>query len=406
MTLLTHFKKHKWEYTVLLFWLLICFFVAIKDVCFSKPSADTQTVYNNYVIFKQSFFHFIKGINLYDAYPNEHYDYYKYSPTFSLFFGVFATLPNWLGLALWNSLNVFVLGTAIIKLPISTAFEKVKIPLKVLAILLLSQELYISTINEQSNALIAGMALWAYILTEKGKVWPVVFLIWGTVFIKLFGIFFFLPLLLYKNRWKYILPGLVSGVVLFLLPSIFNSTDWYKSQLVDYLALLKRDHSELIKFSVMAWLKQWFGFEPGKNGIVAVGLLIQICVLGIMLLKKHYLIPKLRLWYWLSWLIWVVIFNHMAESPTFVIAVSAVVVWFISLEKRSPWWIALMGFVLLFTSFSSSDIMPKSWQPFLLETIQLKVFPCILVYLVLVYHLVKRNGNLTQDTVDFAQNKG
>src|ERR1700743_2195907 len=48
------------------------------------------TEYNNYIIFKNSFFHLISGKNLYTIYPFEQWDYFKYTPTFSLFMGLFA----------------------------------------------------------------------------------------------------------------------------------------------------------------------------------------------------------------------------------------------------------------------------------------------------------------------------
>lgn len=378
-------------------WVFICVMFAIKDVCLSPRSADTQTVYNNYVIFKQSFFHFIQGKSLYIGYPAEHYDFYKYSPTFSLFFGVFAALPDWLGLALWNLLNVMVLLTAILRIKGLSPF------LKCMAVLLLSQELFISTINEQSNALITGLALWAYIFAEKGRIWPVVFLIWLTVFIKLFGIVLFVPLLLYKNRWRYILPGIVTGLVLFAVPLIFNSWQWYNQQLRDYLDLLNRDHAELVKFSVMAWIRQWFGVNANGNLIVLAGLIIQLITLGLILFKQKQHNKDLRTLYWLSWLIWMVIFNHMAESPTFIIAVTGIVLWYVLLPVRKPVYTAVMFFVLVFTSFSSSDLIPKSMQPLLTETLQLKVFPCILVFAIIIWHLVhyslqpaQQEGQLTQ----------
>ena len=52
------------------------------------------TSYNNYLIFKHSFFHLIHHKDLYILYPQEHWDLYKYSPAFSLLFGIFAILPD------------------------------------------------------------------------------------------------------------------------------------------------------------------------------------------------------------------------------------------------------------------------------------------------------------------------
>jgi hypothetical protein len=65
--------------------------------------------YNNYVIFKQSFFHLINNQDLYSLYVNEQRDLFKYSPTFSLLFAPLAILPDIIGLILWNALNAFLL---------------------------------------------------------------------------------------------------------------------------------------------------------------------------------------------------------------------------------------------------------------------------------------------------------
>src|SRR5260370_27579307 len=74
--------------------------------------------FNTYVISKQSFFHLLENKNLYVLYPAEHWDLYKYSPTFALFMGLFAYLPDSLGLALWNLLNALPLYLAINSLPV------------------------------------------------------------------------------------------------------------------------------------------------------------------------------------------------------------------------------------------------------------------------------------------------
>ena len=73
--------------------------------------------YNNYVIFERSFYHLKNNQDLYILYPEEHWDLFKYTPTFSVFFGLFTTFPDWLGLNLWNLLNALVLLAAIYYLP-------------------------------------------------------------------------------------------------------------------------------------------------------------------------------------------------------------------------------------------------------------------------------------------------
>ena len=56
---------------------------------------------NNYLIFKQVFWHVINQLPLYIHYPNEYFDLNLYGPTFSLVIAPFAVLPTWWGMLLW-----------------------------------------------------------------------------------------------------------------------------------------------------------------------------------------------------------------------------------------------------------------------------------------------------------------
>jgi len=75
---------------------------------FTSDDGKEYKRYNNYVIFQTSFDHLIDSKDLYIHHPEDHYDLYKYSPTFSVFFGVFHYMPDWLGLNLWNILNALI----------------------------------------------------------------------------------------------------------------------------------------------------------------------------------------------------------------------------------------------------------------------------------------------------------
>jgi hypothetical protein len=93
-----------------------------------------------------------------------------------------------------------------------------------------------------------------------------------------------------------------------------------------------------------------------------------------------------------SILVWVVIFNHMAESPTFVIAMSGIALWFVS-EKPSPGSIALLAFALVFVTLSPSDIFPATWRREFFRPYVVKVIPCILVWLVIWWRMIRISPN-------------
>src|SRR5215217_6683029 len=68
---------------------------------------------NNFSIFRAASLHLLHGQDLYGPYPAEHFDFYKYSPTFALLFLPFALPPFAVAMALWNALNAGALYVAI-----------------------------------------------------------------------------------------------------------------------------------------------------------------------------------------------------------------------------------------------------------------------------------------------------
>src|ERR1700742_2546672 len=75
---------------------------------------------NNYLIFRQSWYHARAGLNLYAGYPKEYGDFYYYGPLFALFVAPFAIPPESIGLLLWELANAGAILLAVHLLPLST----------------------------------------------------------------------------------------------------------------------------------------------------------------------------------------------------------------------------------------------------------------------------------------------
>src|SRR5262249_21614248 len=73
----------------------------------------------NFDIFRHSFLHLINGQDLYVRYPDEHTDYFLYSPPFALFMAPLWVLPTWVALPGWALLNAFAPFWAVRRLAIS-----------------------------------------------------------------------------------------------------------------------------------------------------------------------------------------------------------------------------------------------------------------------------------------------
>ncbi|MBK8081311.1 MAG: DUF2029 domain-containing protein [Saprospiraceae bacterium] len=255
---------------------------------------------------------------------------------------------------------------------------------KGLILLIVIVELITSIQNEQSNALIAGLLILAYGFLEKNKAFWATLCIVFSVFIKLFGIVGFALFLFYPNKWKSVLYTLFWTGVLLLLPLIFVSVDQYIKLYSSFINMLKNDHDISYGYSVMGWIHSWFSAVINKNIIVLTGVLVFLIPFVRIKLYKESMFTYLLL---CSILIWIVIFNHKAESPTFIIAMAGVALWFVRSEKNT---LNIILFVLAFilTSLSPTDLFPEYLRDEFVHPYSLKAFPCVLIWCKIIYDMM------------------
>lgn len=334
--------------------------------------------YNNYLIFKQSFFHLLGHQDLYVEYPAEHWDYYKYTPTFSLFFGPLALLPDFVGLPIWHMLNGVLLLLAIFSLPGLTPLQKGWIGW------LGCIETMTAMQNEQSNGLIAALMIFAFSLLERKQFFLAILCLMGSVFIKPFGIVGFALLAFYKGKIKLTAYSIVTGAVLFALPLLVISSDALIGLYQSWLKLLSADHAAKYGLSVLGWLHTWFSVDLNKNLVTLFGAL----AFAIPYIRfKAFHQQRFRLLSLSSILIWVVIFNHMAESPTYVLAMTGASIWFF-VTKRD--WPDIVLFLLVFCSISltSTDLVPRGIRNEWIKPYVLKAVPCILLWMKIIFEMM------------------
>jgi hypothetical protein len=334
--------------------------------------------YNNYTIFEKSFHHLKDGKDLYILYPEEHWDLYKYTPTFSVFFGMFAIFPDWFGLNFWNIFNALILALAVYYLP------NFNIKQKGIALLIMLIELMTSMQNEQSNPMMAGLLILAYGLLEHNKYFWAALSIVFSVYIKLFGLVGFALFLFYPKKLKLAGHTLFWVIALFLLPLLFVDIAQYKFLFESYWNMLSHDHYISYGYSVMGWIHAWFGIDLIKNLVVGIGAILFLVPLARF---KMYNNQQFRFLTLISVLLWVVIFNHKAESPTFIIAMSGVALWYLKGEKNTLN-IILFTFAFVFTTLSPTDIFPKFLREALVKPYMLKAFPCILIWCKVIYDMI------------------
>lgn len=367
-----------------IFVLFICLvvFATLQAILLTKPHLAAGelpfTYYNNYIIFKQSFFHLIHKQDLYCLYPNEYYDPYKYSPAFALAFGMLSYLPDSIGLLIWNLLNAFVLFVAIYKLP------NIAVKYKSLMLLTASVELMTCLQSCQSNALIVGLLIFAFCMLEKENYLLATLFISLTVFIKLFGIVICLLFIFYPKKGKVALYMLAWFALLALLPIVVTGYDQLGFLYKSWLTPLGNDHALSNGYSVIGWLHTWFNLNVNKVLVLLIGVVLLLLPLIKLSKYKDYFFRLVML---SSVLVWMVIFNHMAESPTFIVAMAGVVIWFYA-QKPTRANLVLLILAIVFTCLSPTDIFPMYVRQHFLQPYVIKAVPCILIWVKMLYDLL------------------
>jgi hypothetical protein len=362
---------------ILAIWILLATISAIKQYLIGNN--------NNYLIFKNVFYHTLEQKSLYATYPNLYFDHNHYGPIFSLFIAPFAILPDGIGMVLWCIFNAIVLVYAISQINL----ESSKINL-ILWICL--HEFLTTSLGQQFNPIMTSIIILSYVLIEKEKdFWSACLIILGT-FIKLYGIvglaFFFFS----KNKMKFIGSLAFWSIVFFVLPMAISSPEFIINSYSEWFARLLEKNNENGSFDSMQDISIMGLFKKILNMPNLSNLLFLIP--GIVLFGLPYLRfnmfsnKKFQLLLLSSVLIFTVIFSSGSESPTYIIAFAGVAIWFIIQEEKTKWTWFLFIFALLLTSFSPSDLFPKYIKETYIKPYSLKALPCVLIWFQITYELI------------------
>lgn len=338
----------------------------------------TYTYFNNYLIFKYSFEHLEQAKELYTHYQDQHFDLFKYTPTFAAFFGIFYYFPDYIGLTLWNLLNSLVLIFSIYFIP------KLDFRIKNIMGFIILMEMITSLLNLQSNALIAGFIIFSFGFMERGKsFWASLFLVTAT-FIKFFSVIGFALFLFYPGKIKQFLYTLFWFFVFLLIPLLFVDMETYLQYYQSYFDLLANEKITQHTYSFIRLFEIFGNIQINKFLFSLVGGLVFMLPFAFI---KQYQIFKYRGLMLASVLLWVVIFNYRAESPTFILAITGVALWF-ALSDRNKWDITLLVLAFIFTSLSLTDLMPGSLREEIIKPYAVKVIPCVIIWFKIIFDLL------------------
>lgn len=344
--------------------------------------------YNNYLLFKYVYLHTIEQKNIFSLYPELYSDCNHYGVFFSIIIAPFYYLPDWLAMILWNVINALIFLFAIHKLPFSITKRSV-------FAWLCFQEYITAAVSFQFNVALAGLIILSAIyIYERKEAKSVLAILIGT-FIKIYGIVGLSSFFFVKNKTKFILYFILIGLAFFALPMIISSLHFGIHSYIDwYNSLIEKNNSNQVlgnrqDFSLMGVIRRISGRADISNIVfIAPGLFVFLLP---YIRVSQYKNLAFRLMILSSTLLFLVLFSSSSESPTYIIAVSGVVIWFLMQKEKSKIDIAIMVFVIVFTCFAFSDLFPRSIKEKIFIKYATKAIPCIIVWIRVIFDLLTKD---------------
>jgi hypothetical protein len=329
---------------------------------------------NNFLILRTASAHVIGGLDLYAAYPAIHADFFKYSPTFALLWAPFSFLPPVAGYMLWAVACVSALYAGLTRaLPQSQA---------VVALAISWLAVFGDLQRSQSNALCAGLMILSWAALERGAHWRAAIAIAVATFVKIFPLAAAAVAIFHKGKVRFgaaLAAVFAAGVA---LPLLVTTPALLAAQYRSWFSIETRDAAPLSRYGtggadlyagLMGQFRVWFGVNWPHWPTQLVGVLLLLAPFALQ--RRRFTERQFRILFLASVLVFCVLFNHQAESPSYSIAMIGTAIWF-AVSERTWWRVGLMAASLLIVNVASTDLMPRAWYqgwyvPYLVKTVPL-----------------------------------
>src|SRR5213082_2372297 len=318
---------------------------------------------NNFKVFRAAAVNLLAHRDLYAAHPDQHFDFYKYSPTFALLFA-----PP---LLIWSLLNSLLLWYAVRRLlPERQA---------TLALALVYLEVLFAMQYTQSNGLVTALILLAFLALEQGRQLRAALLIGVDKFVKIFPLGAVALALVHPRRWRFALCGVAVALGLALLPLLVIPPHELIAQYRSWWTIETADASRVNRGdSVMQYLHQWLGMDWPHWPVQLAGALLLLAPLALQ--RARWSDRAFRLRFLCSLLLYLVLFNHQSERASFVIAYTGLAIWYAASEPdRVRNAIALAAVIALVLQ----DVQIVPWAVHdALGQYRVKAIPCLVAWIV------------------------
>ncbi|SDF63153.1 glycosyltransferase family 87 protein [Epilithonimonas hungarica] len=367
--------------------IFVIYIIVAGLTAYSKYKRGTGG-YNNYLIFKGVFYNTLQEKNIFLQYPDLFFDSNHYGVFFSLLIAPFAMMPDGLGAILWNVASTLVFLHAIYKLPFSDRKKS-------FFAWLCLQEFITAATYFQFNIILTGLLMLSAIYIYERKEAQSAFSILIGAFVKVYGIVGLSAFFFIKNKLRFIISLIVIAIIFFVLPMLISSPKFGIQSYFDWYASLSGKNLEnqalgtRQDYSLMGVVRRILGDANISNLIFLIpGFLL--FMLPYIRTKQFKFLP-FQMMILSSTLLFVVLFSSGSESPTYIIAVAGVMIWFLMQKNISKVDVGLLIFVMIFTCFAFSDLFPKSVKEEVFIKYSTKAIPCILVWFRVMYELLTKD---------------
>jgi hypothetical protein len=355
-------------------WLVLALYAASAGVVTIQQAVLGHS--NNLSIFRSASLNLFAGRDLYAAHPEQHFDFYKYSPTFALLFAPLAYLPFALAFLCWSLLNGLLLWYALDRL-LPERQASVALALLYLEVLLALQ-------YGQSNALVAALMILAFLAFEgRGPLGAALSITLGAA-VKLFPLAALSLAALYPRRLRF---GLIAVAVLaaaVLLPLMAIAPAELVAQYRSWRAIEATDALRR-GYSLMHYAHAWFGMDWPNWPLQITGTALLLVPLALR--RDRWGSLEFRRLFLCSLLVYSVLFNHASESPSFVVAYAGIVIWYVS-SPPNRLRTAVLALTLLVMVLHDVDVVPRWVKREILVPYRIKGIPCLVAWFVMQWDLL------------------
>jgi glycosyl transferase family 87 len=174
-------------------------------------------------------------------------------------------------------------------------------------------------------------------------------------YLKIYGAAAGILIIMYPCRWRAVGWSGIWFVVLGALPLMVVPADELWMQYRGWLALVAGDHHLSYGLSAMGVAEAWLGIRGIDGLMLAVGI---VGLLAPLARVRQYDELNFRLGMLASLLVWMVIFNHKAESPTYIVAMTGLAIWYVTAQPNRIE-LLLLGSTFVLTCWTQTDLFPR-----------------------------------------------